>query len=264
MHLMMTSLAPHFRSGWSAFAVSFFLFSGAIAWAQPTTPPSGTKNITPPNNLQETTPPARKIQRHIGLIAVADQPGSTWKEVTLDGVNWGFGVQWRRKEQGTLFGGGLDLAYQPLGRFTQDVQVVGADGTPEPAVMKLQNQNISLHYALRLAPFSGMIQPFAEGLVGARGSLLSTNLELEDGSLFEHFDQANWGYTYQYGWSGGIRLKLGDTARITLRYADIRSGKLTQVDESSIQIDSDNTVNFETKDVALPTRSLQLGLGWDF
>jgi hypothetical protein len=57
---------------------------------------------------------------------------------------------------------------------------------------------------------------------------------------------------------------LGDTARITLRYADIRSGKLTQVDESSIQIDSDNTVNFETKDVALPTRSLQLGLGWDF
>jgi len=265
---MLPSFLPFFISasrlrGWTW---SFMLIvAGLKAWGQPTTPPSNTKNIPSPNTIAQTTDPvAPKVQRYLGFFAVADQPGTTWDDVTLEGVNWGVGLQWRIKEIGSLLGGGMDLAYQPLGRFVQDVQVLQEDGNKVPGTLKLQNQNVSFHYVLRLAPFKGMIQPFAEGLVGGRGALLTTNLEVEGGQRFEHFDDASWGVTYQFGWGGGVRFKLGEKARLTLRYADLRGGELVQVDETTLAIGSDGSLAFETKETELPTRSLQVGFGWDF
>lgn len=239
--------------------------AAATAWSQPTTTPPNTKNIPSPNSISQTTAPTPpKVQRYLGFFAVADQPGTTWNDVTLEGVNWGLGLQWRRKETGALLGGGMDLAYQPLGRFVQDVTVLQDDGAVVPGTLKLQNQNVTAHYVLRLAPFKGMIQPFAEGLVGGRGALLTSNLEVTGGQRFEHFDDASWGVTYQYGWGGGIRFKLGEKARFTLRYVDLRSGKLVQVDETTLSIGADGALAFETKETELPTRSLQVGFGWDF
>lgn len=268
IHLMaaLHSLLPSSLFKLRGWSLALALLGSLVAgWAQPTHP-QNTKNIPSPNNISQNTPAETpKVQRHLGFFAVADQPGTTWQDVTLNGVNWGFGVQWRRKENGALLGGGMDLAYQPLGRFAQDVQVLeGETGSTVPGTLKLQNQNITAHYVLRLSPFKGMIQPFAEGLIGGRGALLVSNLEVEGGQRFEHFDDANWGVTYQYGWGGGLRFKLGEKARLTMRYVDLRSGNLVQVDETTLTIGTDGSLAFETKETELPTRSLQVGFGWDF
>lgn len=207
-----------------------------------------------------TEPIEEKKQKQFSIFALADQAGSTLMEVTPEGATWGAGVQWRKQGEKGLLASGIDLAYQPLGTLEADVML---DATTA-GVMRARNQYLTAHYVLRLSPFKGWFQPYAEGFAGGRAAVLNTEFSTEDATFQENLSNAavqDFGATWNYGWGFGFRLRMAEGFYITARYADISSGELDQV--VAVSIDEAGTVTSTVEPTPMPTSSVMAGISWD-
>jgi hypothetical protein len=205
-------------------------------------------------------PTKKQKQKQFSVFALADQAGSTLMEVTPEGATWGAGVQWRKKGEKGLLASGVDLAYQPLGSLEAEVNL---DGTTT-GTMRARNQYLTAHYVLRLSPFQGWFQPFAEGFAGGRAAVLNTEFATDDATLQDVLSDAkvqDFGATWNYGWGFGFRLRMAEGFYITARYADISSGELDQVVD--LTIGSDGAVTTDIAPTAMPTSSVMAGISWD-
>jgi hypothetical protein len=205
-------------------------------------------------------PAEEKKQKQFSIFALADQAGSTLMEVTPEGATWGAGVQWRKKSEKGLLASGIDLAYQPIGSWESEVNLdANTTGT-----MRARNQFLTAHYVLRLSPFQGWFQPFAEGFVGGRAAVLNTEFTTDDATLQDVLSDAkvqDFGATWNYGWGFGFRLRMAEGFYITARYADLSSGELDQVVD--LAIGEDGMVTTTIEPTAMPTSSVMAGISWD-
>jgi hypothetical protein len=206
--------------------------------------------------------PAKK-QKQFSVFALADQMGSTIAEVSPEGATWGAGVQWRKKSEKGMLASGIDLAYQPLGTLESAVNIDNG-GTSTDGTLRARNQYLTAHYVLRLSPFNGWFQPFAEGFAGGRAAVLNTEFTTEDQTLQDKLSGAGvqeFGATWNYGWGFGCRLRMAEGFYVMARYASISSGELDQVTEVSIT--GDGNVATVVEPVAMPTSSVLAGISWD-
>lgn len=225
-----------------ASALPMLLFGGTLAAQSP------------------SEPTEEKKQKQFSVFALADQAGSTLMEVTPEGATWGAGVQWRKKGEKGLLASGIDLAYQPIGSWESEVDL---DGTTT-GTMRARNQFLTAHYVLRLSPFKGWFQPFAEGFAGGRAAVLNTEFTTDDATLQDVLSDAkvqDFGATWNYGWGFGFRLRMAEGFYITARYADISSGELDQVVDLSIA--GDGSVSTTVEPTSMPTSSVMAGISWD-
>ncbi len=208
--------------------------------------------------------PAKK-QKQFSVFALSDQSGTTVQDVSLDGATWGAGVQWRKKSEKGMLASGIDLAYQPIGTLESEV-TIDDNGTLTDGTLRARNQYLTAHYVLRLSPFNGWFQPFAEGFAGGRAAVLNTEFATENATLdeklkSENLDVPEWGATWNYGWGFGCRLRLAEGFYVLARYANISSGELDLV--TDVSIDADGIVNTTIVPTAMPTSSVLAGISWD-
>ena len=221
-------------------------FLSSMAWSQ--TP--GTEEPT-------------KKQKQFSAFALSDQSGTTVQDVTLDGATWGAGVQWRKKSEKGMLASGIDLAYQPLGTLESAV-TIDNNGTLTDGTLRARNQYLTAHYVLRLSPFNGWFQPFAEGFAGGRAAVLNTEFATVDATLQDKLQDAGvqeFGATWNYGWGFGCRLRLAEGFYVLARYANISSGELDQVIDVSIAANGE--VSSTVVPTAMPTSSVLAGISWD-
>ena len=211
---------------------------------------------------QEVEEPS--MQKQFSVFALADQMGTTIMEVTPEGATWGAGVQWRKKSEKGLLASGIDLAYQPIGSMESEVEL-NDNGVLIPGTLRARNQYLTAHYALRLSPFNGWFQPYAEGFAGGRAAVLNTEFTADGNpTLQDKLSDAavqDFGTTYNYGWGFGCRLRLAEGFFLNARYANITSGELDQVTDVSIAADGTVTTTVEPK--LMPTSSVMAGISWD-
>lgn len=204
-----------------------------------------------------------KKQKQFSAFALSDQSGTTVQDVTLEGATWGAGVQWRKKSEKGMLASGIDLAYQPIGTLQSEV-TIDDNGTLTDGTLRARNQYLTAHYVLRLSPFNGWFQPFAEGFAGGRASVLNTEFSTADATLQDKLQDAGvqeFGATWNYGWGFGCRLRLAEGFYALARYANISSGELDLV--TDVSIDGNGNVNTTIEPTAMPTSSVLAGISWD-
>jgi hypothetical protein len=170
-----------------------------------------------------------------------------------------------------LLDGGFDIGFQPMGGFDTTAFVVQDGKAPLEGQLRVRNQLVHAHYLLRITLFHrAKIQPFAEGFVGARGSLLGARFTAQGSDDFTPVnDVPFFSANFSYGYALGARVQMGERTFLTARYGEMRhldGGNVVQVaDSDRLTIGSDGTVTSNaTTGVTLPPYSVRVGLAMNF
>ena len=203
--------------------------------------------------------------RHVEFNLISDVPGDNVASV-LDEPSYGFSLLWMKHTAGSLFDGGIDVGFQPLGgldtTFTVDV-----GGEAREADLVLRNQLAHAHYVLRTTLFpTKKVQPYAEVFGGIRGAFLGTTLRIEGQSARDIDTQLpGTDFNFSYGYAGGVRLQLGDRTCLNVRYAQMLhfegDDAIEIIDMSDLVVDGDGNVTVgATETVELPEIAVRVGL----
>src|SRR5690606_26025843 len=70
--------------------------------------------------------------------------------------------------------------------------------------------------------------------------------------------------TYAVGWAAGLRVRLASNIFVEGRFESLSSGKVTYVDQSTIFVNEDNNISFDTKESRANRYTYQLGIAISF
>lgn len=208
--------------------------------------------------------------RHVGFHLISDWQGGEVDSV-LDDPTLGFALTYMKHDRNGLLDGGFDIGFQPMGGFDTTAFVMQDGKAPLEGRLRVRNQLVHAHYLLRFTLFQrAKIQPFAEGFVGARGSLLGARFTAQGSDDFTPVnDVPFFSANFSYGYAIGGRVQMGERSFLTARYGEMRhldSGNVVQVaDADRLTIGPDGTVTSNaTTGVTLPPYSVRVGLAINF
>ena len=208
--------------------------------------------------------------RHVGFHLISDWQGDKVDSV-LDDPTFGFALTYMKHDRHGLLDGGFDIGFQPMGGFDTTAFVVQDGKAPLEGQLRVRNQLVHAHYLLRFTLFQrAKIQPFAEGFVGARGSLLGARFTAHGSDDFTPVnDVPFFSANFSYGYALGARVQMGERSFLTARYGEMRyldGRNVVQVaDADRLTIGPDGTVTSNaTAGVTLPPYSVRVGLAMNF
>ena len=230
------------------------------------TPPAG------PDNAPEAEAHILLLDkwRHVGFHLISDWQGGEVDSV-LDDPTFGFALTYMKHDRHGLLDGGFDIGFQPMGGFDTTAFVMQDGKAPLKGQLRVRNQLVHAHYLLRFTLFQrAKIQPFAEGFVGARGSLLGARFTAQGSEDFTPVnDVPFFSANFSCGYALGARIQMGERTFLTARYGEMRhldGGNVVQVaDADQLTIGPDGTVSSNaTTGVTLPPYSVRVGLAMNF
>ena len=203
--------------------------------------------------------------RHVGFHLISDWQGGEVDSV-LDDPTFGFALTYMKHDRHGLLDGGFDIGFQPMGGFDTTAFVMQDGKAPLKGQLRVRNQLVHAHYLLRFTLFQrAKIQPFAEGFVGARGSLLGARFTAQGSEDFTPVnDVPFFSANFSCGYALGARIQMGERTFLTARYGEMRhldGGNVVQVaDADQLTIGPDGTVSSNaTTGVTLPPYSVRVG-----
>lgn len=207
---------------------------------------------------------------HVGFHLISDWQGGEVDSV-LDDPTFGFALTYMKHDRHGLLDGGFDIGFQPMGGFDTTAFVMQDGKAPLKGQLRVRNQLVHAHYLLRFTLFQrAKIQPFAEGFVGARGSLLGARFTAHGSEDFTPVnDVPFFSANFSCGYALGARIQMGERTFLTARYGEMRhldGGNVVQVaDADQLTIGPDGTVSSNaTTGVTLPPYSVRVGLAMNF
>lgn len=225
-----------------------------------------------PNNAPEAEAHILLLDkwRHVGFHLISDWQGGEVDSV-LDDPTFGFALTYMKHDRHGLLDGGFDIGFQPMGGFDTTAFVMQDGKAPLKGQLRVRNQLVHAHYLLRFSLFQrAKIQPFAEGFVGARGSLLGARFTAQGSEDFTPVnDVPFFSANFSCGYALGARIQMGERTFLTARYGEMRhldGGNVVQVaDADQLTIGPDGTVSSNaTTGVTLPPYSVRVGLAMNF
>ena len=117
---------------------------------------------------------------------------------------------------------------------------------------------------VRLRPFTGRIQPYAEFSAGGRSFSTVSIITIDDTEEQETRDNQHRDFALTYGWGAGIRVKLTSTIGIEGRFINMSGTGVELVDRETIQVDPDGRIDFDRLTTRTDMWSLQLGISFGF
>jgi hypothetical protein len=206
----------------------------------------------------------------VGFHLISDWQGGEVDSV-LDDPTFGFALTYMKHDRHGLLDGGFDIGFQPMGGFDTTAFVMQDGKAPLKGQLRVRNQLVHAHYLLRFTLFQrAKIQPFAEGFVGARGSLLGARFTAQGSEDFTPVnDVPFFSANFSCGYALGARIQMGERTFLTARYGEMRhldGGNVVQVaDADQLTIGPDGTVSSNaTTGVTLPPYSVRVGLAMNF
>ncbi len=227
---------------------------------------SSTNRDTPPEVEQKKSLP--NSWRHVEFNLISDVPGADIASV-LDNPRYGFALTTVKHERGSLFDGGLDIGFQPIGRYDTTVTLL-SNNASQQADVKLRNQLAHAHYLLRVTLFQRTkIQPYVEVFAGVRGSFLGTTIKLEDDTWRDlQADVPTRDFNFSYGYAGGVRLQIGERTFLQARYAQLQQlqggNEVLVADLNQLSLGNNGQVTaVATESMQLPTHAVRVGLAFN-
>jgi hypothetical protein len=168
---------------------------------------------------------------------------------------------------------GIAAAWNSMGMQSETVSVfigqdLQGDDLYEMGDLDI-NSNVTRYHAFaRVRPFNGGFQVYADGLVGAQVFTTKTTVSLDDSASGVVVDEDNVemrDVTLQYGWAGGVRIRVAPTVFVEGRFEHLRGGVAAYADPSSIVFDEQSgDLLFETLESTTDSYTYQLGITFQF
>jgi len=190
------------------------------------------------------------------ISAMSDIHNENEVDLVMQNPKVGLDLSYTKQVIGKVFSKGLSLGWQPI-ETTSDVNIQGETG-----VLKATNQMVHAHYTIRVSPLKNTwFQPYVEGIVGAKGAVLSSSFEYDDPQQEDVNDIQYFKYTWNFGYAGGLRFRATNLIYLDVRYARIRSGSLERVTDMVID---NNVITYETEEWEVPIGYLRAGISFSF
>lgn len=115
---------------------------------------------------------------------------------------------------------------------------------------------------IRLRPFTGKIQPYAELTAGGRGFSTVTIISVDEVEDEIRERQSN-DFAFTYGWGAGMRINLNEFIAVEGRFSKTNGTSVNFVDRESIEVDGDGNLSFDRIGSRTDMWSLQFGVSFN-
>lgn len=180
--------------------------------------------------------------------------GSFSMPVLRSPIEWGIGYAWNSM-------GSSDRDIVAL--INQD-SINGNTYSDGKLAIRSTNSRYLLH--ARVRPLVGRIQPYGELFSGLETYKTETSITLDNSGYSSELatNRDHLDMTYCYGWALGLRWRVAPGIYVEGRYENINGGEVQYVDDSSISVNSDNTIAFNLKESKTNKGIYQIGVAFGF
>jgi hypothetical protein len=136
----------------------------------------------------------------------------------------------------------------------------------ENATMYLQNRNNRYVTNLRLRPFNGKFQPYAELNCGFESYRVLADV-IKEGYGYSYASNSNFQYydiTYVTGWSAGLRISSNEKLFVDFKFQNLKSGPVNYVKLNTFTIIDDENIFYEKIQITPKKFVYQVGLSYTY
>ncbi len=165
---------------------------------------------------------------------------------------------------------GFGFAWNSMGSDDHDIiALINQDATGDQfAKGRLTIRNTSSRYIVhaRFRPLNGKVQPYADLFTGLEVFKTKSDISIDDisdnAALFENRDHMDM--TFFIGWAAGVRVRVASAVFIEGRFESINGSKASYVDRESVEVNNDNSIDFELRESLTNRFVYQLGVAFGF
>ena len=201
----------------------------------------------------QVSQPLDSLKDIIGDVFVGINDGTNLP-IFNSGIEIGFDYSWARMEQEDR-----DFVINYF------VSVTG-QYVYENATMFLQNRNNRYVTNLRLRPFNGKFQPYAELNCGFESYRVLADV-IKEGYGYSYASNSNFQYydiTYVVGWSAGLRISSNEKLFIDFKFQNLKSGPVNYVKLDTFTIIDDENIFYEKTQITPRKFVYQVGLSYTY
>ena len=172
------------------------------------------------------------------------------------------------------FDWGFQFSWNQMGALDQDISVYGGlntagDSISNNGTYRVRHNNYRYQGLLRLRPFNGFFQPYAEGLAGVETFLTKTDLSVQNSGGFSSVEEAKVqqsSTSLLYGYALGLRFRTKNAKHVwfDLRYENIQGGKAQYVIPETVTIQNNTDLVYTTGTTKTNRQIIQFGLTFGF
>jgi opacity protein-like surface antigen len=218
--------------------------------------------VTAPGNAQN-----RSSNLNLGLQIV--QPLGDFAD-QYEGVPAGVAGSFSLPVRKSAIEWGIGFAWNSMGSDDRDIiaRVNEDNAATQLAKGQLTVRNTSTRYIVhaRFRPFNGKIQPYADVFSGLEVFKTKSNITIDDNSytteLSENRDHLDM--TFFVGWAAGVRVRVAPNIFVEGRFESINGGRVKYVDSESVEVNNDNSIDFELRESLTNRAVYQVGVAFGF
>lgn len=156
---------------------------------------------------------------------------------------------------------GFGFAWNRMGSESESVFVNNGEALTSGNVELVTNRyNYSTF--LRLAPFRGRIQPFAEGVAGWSNYVTRKDItgRYANGESMESTERMHNNMAWMYGWGAGVQFRVAPHIFLEGKFQRMYESRTTMIDHQRIMLQNNGTADFSTMEVRPEFAVVQVGL----
>ena len=172
------------------------------------------------------------------------------------------------------FDWGFQFSWNQMGALDQDFKSYAGtnalgDSLFNKGTYRVRHNNYRYQGLLRIRPFNGFFQPYAEGLAGVETFLTKTDLSVQNNGGFSSVEEAKVqqsSTSVLYGYALGLRIRTKKAKHVwfDLRYENIQGGKAKYVIPETVTIQNNTDLVYTTGTTKTNRQIIQFGLTFGF
>ncbi len=161
---------------------------------------------------------------------------------------------------------GIGFAWNSMGRSEQDIYVPDTDLGHATGDFEVVTNKYTYDVHMRLSPFRGRMQPFAEGVAGWSNYITRSDLstQYDNGELGESTERLYNDMSWNYGWGVGMHIRLAPYIFLEGKVQRIYSTETSFLNHETMEINPDGTLDYDMVTGRPQFVNLQVGLAFKF
>jgi hypothetical protein len=159
---------------------------------------------------------------------------------------------------------GFSFGYSVMGRNSTEVPINTNYQNISTGELTTRSKVFGYHPLLRLAPLTGKVRPYADGMVGFRqfSTVSKVTAKGTEGNVSKERNEGD--LAFSRGWAAGVQVMLGTKAYAEVRVERFNSGEATYADPSSVSVSDQGEVSFNTLTSNTDVTNVLFGVGFRF
>ena len=166
---------------------------------------------------------------------------------------------------------GIGYAWNNMGSSDKDiVALVNTDSVAgnyyAEGSLALRSTSNRYKAHARIRPLNGRFQPYGDAFAGLETFKTTTTITVDNSGYSSELstNRDHLDMTFFYGWALGLRIRLAPSIYAEARYENITGGKVKYVDNETVEIADDNSIDFGLKESHTNRSVYQVGVAFGF